>query len=342
MNVEFHYYAIYFLALRAGFAEDEARRLAMSSQYVDDAIYEYEVVGGSGPLFLPYNTIVTQNYSFWDGATRDSVYLPFHFIPGDGAKAGAARKDGCSDPYQVTPDSPIAKKLLVAALKTRNLYRVGIALHSYADSWAHQQFSGLLSEVNVVDPASPLPAVGHLQALRSPDQALETWHDPRLLEGIETVDNRSRFLEAARKVYRYLRAYNRLGFEDEGGAMQSLSELWARDGRDMRSRIADFIIADPMEAYDRRVWPAEAGIRDETAEDGHLAGYDKFVWLKTAIAGKAGGLRGVRRVECRKDFALSELYAWNEAARAHRDVARGIFRREGPLGETNGNSRIAE
>ena len=342
MNVEFHYYAVYFLALRAGFAEDEARRLAMSSQYVDDAIYEYEVVGGSGRLFLPYNTIITQNYSFWDESTRDSVYLPFHFIPGDGAKASAARKDGSADPYLVTPDSPIAKELLVAALKTRNLYRVGIALHSYADTWAHQQFSGRISELNVVDQASPLPPAGHLQALRSPDQALETWRDPRLAPGTESVDNRTRFLEAARKIYRYLRAYNRLGFEDEAGALRSLAEIWIRDGRDMRSRIADFIIAYPMEAYDRRVWPAEAGIRDETAEEGHLAGYDKLVWLKTAIAGKAGGLRGVRRVECRKDFVLSELYAWNEAARAHRDAARAIFRREGLLGETYENGRIAK
>jgi len=331
LNVEFHYYALHFLALRAGFAQDEARRLAMSSQYVDDAIYEYEVVGGSGPLFLPYKTAITQNYSFWDETTRDSVYLPFHFIPGDGARASAARKDGSSDPYLVTPDSPIAKELLIAALRTRNLYRVGIALHAYADSWAHQQFSGRIGEVNVVDPASPLPAAGHLQALRAPDLALETWRDPRLLEGSESVDNRSRFLEAARKIYRYLRTYRGLGFQEEGLALEALSEIWVRDGRDMRSRISDFIIADPMEAYDRRLWPAEAGIRDETAEEGHLAGYDKLVWLKTAIAGKAGGERGVRRVECRKDFARSELYAWNEAALAHRRAAEAVFRREGLL-----------
>lgn len=329
MNLEFHYYALHFLARRAGFSDDEARLLAHSSQYVDDAIYEYEVVGGSGALFLPYRTVVTQNYIFWDERTRDEVYLPFHFIPGEAARAAAARRDGSRDPYLVTPDSPIAKELLVAALRTRDLFRIGIALHSYADSWAHQQFSGRIGEVNAVDPASPLPPAGHLQALRSPDQALETWLDPRLKDGAEKVDNRARFLEAARKIYRYLRTFRRLGFEGGGSVLEELSELWARDGRDMRSRIADFIIADPMEAYDRRSWPFEAGISDETAEERRGSGYDKLIWLKTEIAGKAGGERGVRRVECRKDFGSSELYLWNEAARAHRRAAQAIFKREG-------------
>ena len=46
MNLEFHYYAVHFLASRAGFSEDEARTLATASQYVDDAIVEYEVESG--------------------------------------------------------------------------------------------------------------------------------------------------------------------------------------------------------------------------------------------------------------------------------------------------------
>ncbi|MFW5738001.1 MAG: DUF6765 family protein, partial [Spirochaetota bacterium] len=36
MNVEFHYYAVYYLAQQAGFSDEDARVLAHSSQYLDN------------------------------------------------------------------------------------------------------------------------------------------------------------------------------------------------------------------------------------------------------------------------------------------------------------------
>ncbi len=36
MNIEFHYYITKYLALSAGFEEDEAEIIAYSSQFVDD------------------------------------------------------------------------------------------------------------------------------------------------------------------------------------------------------------------------------------------------------------------------------------------------------------------
>lgn len=329
MNSEFHYYAVHFLATRAGFSQDEADIIAYSSQYVDDAIYSYEIVGGDGQFFLPYRTIITQNYIFWDEDTRDLVYLPFHFVPGDPLRCSVERKEDISDPYIVTPDSQLSKELLVAALRSRSLYRIGIALHSYADTWAHQHFSGLIEDANIVDEASMLPPAGHLQALNEPDLVMRRWTDPRLYNS--EVDNRERYLRAAAKIYRYLRIYRGLGFEDEQQVLGELGEIWNRDGRDTKSRINDFVIASQMEFYDRSLWPSEAGIVDRSADE-HFGGYDKILWLKTAIAGKAGAVRGVRRVECTGDFSASRLYAWDRAARGHLDLAESLLVRNGLIG----------
>ncbi len=331
MNSEFHYYAVYFLASHAGFSAGEAGTIAYSSQYVDDAVYSYEIVGGSGQLFLPYRTLITQNYTFWDDETRDLVYLPFHFIPGDPLRCSVERKEDIQNCYIVTPDSPISKELLIAALRSHNLYRIGIALHSYADTWAHQHFSGLIDNSNIIDSGSILPPVGHLQALNDPDIVTRQWEDPRLFNS--RVDNRERYLRAAGKIYRYLRTYRGLGFEDEPAVLDELGEIWARDSRDTKTRISDFIIAAQMEFYDRSLWPNEAGIIDRSADE-HSGGYDKILWLKTAIAGKAGGVRGVRRVECAGDFSRTKLYAWDSAAREHLELAERILRKNGLIKET--------
>jgi hypothetical protein len=322
VNAEFHYYAIYFLCARAGFAPAEARKVAMSSQYVDNAIHAYEIDDGSGPH---YRTQVTQNYVFWDQATLREIYLPFHFVPGDRERAARERRDGRASRWTVTPDSALAKELLVQALKSRNLFRIGIALHAYADTWAHQHFSGRLEEGNVVDGSSPLPPAGHLQALRSPDDAMGRWRDERLVPELAEVDNRGRFLAAAKKIYRYLRTFLGGGFAEEELALEPLARLWRTVSGDMSARIASFAVDLDVPAYDRRAWLTEAGIRDETSEEGPFAGYDTFLWLKGELGRRAGAGDGLRRVRSEGRFAGSELFLWNEAAREHRDLALKLF-----------------
>ncbi|MGO8693976.1 MAG: DUF6765 family protein [Rectinemataceae bacterium] len=326
MNAEFHYYAIYFLCTRAGFSPGDARKTAVSSQYVDNAIHVYEIDDGRGP---PYRTQVTQNYVFWDQATLREIYLPFHFVPGDRQRAAAERLDGRASPWTVTPDSRLAKELLVAALKTRNLYRIGIALHAYADTWAHQHFSGRLEEENVVDSSSPLPPAGHLQALRSPDDAMGRWRDARLRPEFAEVDNRRRFLAAAGKIYRYLRTFLGRGFAEEELALEPLARLWRPASGDMKSRIASFAVDLDVPAYDRRAWLAGAGIRDETSEEGKFAGYDKYLWLKGELARRSGSGTGIRSARTEGRFTGSELFLWNEAAAEHRDLALSLLGAEG-------------
>lgn len=327
MNVEFHYYVIHFLASRSGFSGREAAILATSSQNVDDAIMAWETRTASGP----WRGIVTQNYLFWDEDISDSVYLPFHFVPGEEAIAAARRRDGARNPFIVTPDSPLAKAILLDALGSRNLYRVGIALHSYADTWAHQNFTGRLEDANVIDLNMRLPPAGHLHALRSPDEALGLWRDDRLVPGLEFVDNRERFLLAAKKIYRYLRTYRRESFADEELVLSELETIWKRDGRGMEERIVDFCIALEIEPYRRGAWAADAGMAEQGVDDGRGSGYDKLQWLKAELKRRTGAGDGVVRFEPGR-FEGSDLQLWDEAAKEHLAAARRLIREAGLAG----------
>lgn len=329
MNAEFHYYSIYFLCLRAGLPETRCGDIAFASQYVDNAILAYDIREDG----FSYRSQVTQNYLFWDEGTLKDIYLPFHFVPGDREAASRERVDKAASRWTVTPDSPLAKEILVAALKTGDDFRIGIALHSYADTWAHQHFSGRTEQGNAVDPSSPLPPAGHLQALRSPDDAAGRWTDARLLPELARIDNGARFRAAARKIYRYLRTYLRAGFEEEGLVEDELGAAWARYPGDMKARIASFTVDLDVPPYDRRSYLSRAGIDaergDERSEDSSATGYDKIDWLRGELARRSGTGTGARRVDTRGRFRGSELHRWNEAARAHRELATSLLAKEG-------------
>jgi len=319
MNVEFHYHALYFICRRAGFPEGRAATIAASSQRVDDAVIPYEIVDPAGRAF---STLVTQDYAFWDESTSRDVYLPFHFIPAGGqAAAGASR-------HATAADCPSAKALLVAALRSRDDYRVGVALHAYADTWAHQGFSGLRESANALDPASPLPAVGHLQALKAPDDPGAVWEDPRLGPGRSRVVNADRFLAAARKIYRYLRTSIGLGFEEEELALEPLARLWRRDSGP-EERIADYAVELEVPPYDRREWIAAAGLPRGIEDEAASAGYDRVLRLASGLRGRAAP--AARAPIASASFLGSPLHRWDLAARAHLEAARSLLAGEGLL-----------
>jgi hypothetical protein len=325
MNLEFHYYSVYFLCLRAGLSEASSSDIAFSSQYVDNALVPYEIDDAG----FSYATQVTQNYVFWDEATLRDIYLPFHFIPGDEALAGAARADGMASRWAVTPDSHLAKELLLAALRSGDDFRIGIALHAYADGWAHQNFSGRTEPCNVLDASSPLPPAGHLQALRAPDDASGRWVDPRLTSSLSRVDNGLRFREAARKVYRYLRTYRREGFGDEELHLDELSLAWSRYPGDMKARLASFTVDLGVPPYDKSAYLDLAGLDEEQDEASRIAGYDKLSWARAELVRRAGLGSGARRAATKGRFRGSALHRWNEAAKAHRELALSLYKKEG-------------
>ncbi len=318
MNEEFHYYVIAMLARRAGFAGAEADTLAYASQYVDHALVAYQVRGNG----VEYETAVTHHFGFWDRGQEDRVWLPFHFMPGDPQRAAERRFDRAYNPLAVTANGPRARTLLISALKSRDLMRIGIALHTFADTYAHENFTGRNESFNRFDPNSPLPPIGHAHAGRSPDRLDTVWEDPRLVPEHRRVSNRERFFAAAKKTYRYLATYQQRDFSDEELVLGELEMIVGPPGaeRPAEERILDFIIREDIAQYRRNEWKGEAVELDEATGDEEITGaMDKYLWLKDEITRRTGV--GRRPVRAKTGFYRSKYYRWHEAAKAHRTEA---------------------
>ena len=323
MNVEFHYYTIYFLALRAGFEEHDAQILACSSQFVDHNIISYRVKSGSGE----YRIEPTQNYGFWNESFPADIYLPFHFFPGDVDDAKSRHLDAGVNGLNTTPNSSGVKKLLVSGLETRNLYRVGIALHTYADSWAHQNFSGKMEPWNRIEANSPIPPIGHAQALSKPDTLDLEWTDPRLQAPNDKISNYDRFLQAARRIYKYLATYNRRKFDDLELVEWELTDIIGTTAprKSMSERVNDFVIKDSLTPYNRRAWLEEAlELPKELLDESMFRGYSKILWLKDELLYRTDILTK-KPVVGKPGFETSHLYLWHEAAMLHRRVAKRMI-----------------
>ncbi|MCE1206237.1 MAG: hypothetical protein LWX00_02390 [Spirochaetia bacterium] len=322
MNIEFHYYCLYYLCRNAGFLEREAEIISISSQLVDECIAPWKVAGESR---FPF-TEVTQNYSFWDEHISTNIYIPFHFIPGSAEKAAELRLDKKSGKNVVTPDSPLARDILITALKSGNLFRIGIALHAYADTWAHQNFSAHNDAINGFPGTSLLPAVGHLHALKKPDIPPLVWTDQRLATEHRSIDNKARFARAAGMIYRFLCAFNHRDFKDESLVIGKLEEIWQRQSEesDGSARISDYIVDLDVPPYVHGAWVrAIGGIPSENIGASALwklasNGYDQAVWLKAAVRQTEQFTSRSLGIIPMESYHGSLFESWNEAVRAHR------------------------
>ncbi len=307
------------MAQKAGFSDAEAQILAYSCQYVDNNLITYEISTPQGS----YLTQPTQNFGFWDDRFALEVYIPFHFFPGDGDTLPSPRKDGKTQEFSVTPGSLGAKHVLITALKSRNLYQIGIALHTFADTWAHQNFTGLREIWNESEPNSAIPPVGHAQSLRNPDRFDQVWTDRRLISSL--VSNRERFREAAKKIYRYLCTYQKKDFVDEDWILDEWENLFktARAGDDTESRMADFIITCEMPHYNRKLWIEQAVVPGSVhwEDESLFKGFDKVMWLADELLYKKNFLKR-DTLKGREDFYTTPYFHWQEASKVHRKTAQ--------------------
>ncbi|MDD4617513.1 MAG: hypothetical protein PHW76_10510, partial [Alphaproteobacteria bacterium] len=143
MDVEFHYYITYLLATRAGFIPAEARKIAIASQAVDDNKIFCGISDASGAR---YKNQISQTIDILKPAAELAhIYPVFHFVPwgglaGNGTRPPSPRKRGGWPETTAAPNSVIARKMVRNAFglppsSEERIYRIGIALHAYADTW---------------------------------------------------------------------------------------------------------------------------------------------------------------------------------------------------------------
>jgi hypothetical protein len=240
MQKDFHFYCVAYLARAAGFSSRDALIIGFASQYVDDATesepitlvdVDREIQYKFDPVRTQYMGLRANNWRI-----QKTIYIPFHFLPPlpleyTEVPSYLRTVSGRNFDYITLPGSPFARWLLHEAAgeinPRRRLCRIGIALHTYADTWSHQHFSGRESrdENLVEDPdyydrgwkrarildglgerlvAGVARKTGHAEAALLPDIPFLRWQYKNAKRKNVPRLNHEIFLEAAESIYREL------------------------------------------------------------------------------------------------------------------------------------------
>nr|VFK37646.1 MAG: hypothetical protein BECKSD772F_GA0070984_101727 [Candidatus Kentron sp. SD]VFK41309.1 MAG: hypothetical protein BECKSD772E_GA0070983_101122 [Candidatus Kentron sp. SD] len=235
MQIDFHHTATYVIARAAGFDHPKAEIIAYAAQYIDDAT-------SSGTVYFDnqavYNRISSAHEMLDARNSRQlanhQVWLAFHFLPGNGDKKAGNNPDGSFiNKIICRPNSPIAQEMvrdtIVQQDRPYGLHRLGVAMHVYADTWAHQGFAGVLHKVNEVEDAKDtgssgvfdnpmgkwwrdmlddaIPPLGHGRANVFPDMPFLQWKYKNGKGQKIKRDNTADFLEAAEHMCMAMQRY---------------------------------------------------------------------------------------------------------------------------------------
>jgi hypothetical protein len=148
MNIDFHYGVVYVVARLGGMPADDACVVAHACQYIDDATTAGLLLFKGGETYERFASAHSMHdYQNAENADNRLVWAPFHFLP---ANQGVTLEERAV----CRPDSDIAREVVRRAIRGADavnaLHRLGVTLHSYVDTWAHQGFSGIKSDVNRV------------------------------------------------------------------------------------------------------------------------------------------------------------------------------------------------
>ncbi|HNW27912.1 MAG TPA: hypothetical protein PKN50_05520 [Spirochaetota bacterium] len=317
MQTDFHFYCVAVLARAAGFTPDDALVLAYASQYVDDAtegdLIPITVNGGEfrfDPVRTCYDGLATVETLGWSGEKK--VFIPFHYLPPE--VFDPARSDDYT--FITHRGSPFSRMLLDWVLKEprknhkRRLCRIGAALHTFADTWAHSYFSGRWhGDENAVDSikifnrsGKPIPSqienrvyklmptVGHGEALFLPDIAYKIWGCERHSINLTvSKDNVDWYVECAREIYTWLRGLkvsrNTIPWKDIEPKIRSLfGASWKEPGRITRMILPLYYRYSVQDLAERcENWKTEfSGLFAGARRPYH---YDKRIWRKEALRG---------------------------------------------------------
>jgi hypothetical protein len=175
MQVDMHYGATSVLARAAGFDEPDALTIGYAAQYVDDA-QDGRDISVAGQTFSPLATANSLG-GYLHSRQKETwlkVYLPFHFLP-----PGPIRSP--EGDFITQAGGEMVRKLLADVAQDPGpepryrLCRLGVALHTVADTWSHQGFSGRWHPENDVVQLEPLDTPPSLA--KAMEQAFRDWLD---------------------------------------------------------------------------------------------------------------------------------------------------------------------
>lgn len=278
MDINFHYFAVKAITVKGGFCDDDAQVIASYSQFVDDfSNYRYmffkdvpefaQYLAIKVPFGWLFDPVTTGFDSFFELArlalekNQKRILIPFHFIPANKKlnQKVADRTEWRVIPARMDLPSLIQNLLLNAQADykadktTINLIRIGTLMHIFADTYAHQNFSGywnwenhskLTSATNNVDESNILssyepdkyflfPSIGHTNVNHAPDDSnISLGYIQKLNENDDysihySRSNTREYLVALKEIINYMRACNDLDPIDQN-EWNELSQLFAQ------------------------------------------------------------------------------------------------------------------
>jgi|GEM_PF-3167998 len=350
MQLDMHYYSIYYLCLASGHNPENSYKIAYSSQYVDDARESRKIIledlRGERRTFDP---ICTQHMSLqgFGEEVAEKVYFPFHFVP--------ALHGDCPEEKTITlkfDENETLKKTFDTAFDSGDVFRIGIALHAFADSYSHKNFSGEWSTVNEIHrmkcvlrrrvmPSNIIislciliweylkrflrwlftryaPEVGHLRAYKVPDYPHAVWRYRNFDWKSIKSSNPDNYINCGIEIFKQLRKLSlreRDPLYDEE-VLLTLSRIIHTSGlKGRRIRNWRKHIKQLSEKEGFPTIPEEHYYYNSSRLWKQIA-FDKKLKSKKEIRPKPGQYFKINRIF--KDFKKSPLYCYHKAARQQR------------------------
>lgn len=347
MNIDFHYGVIYVLARAAGFDRAKAETVAHACQYVDDSTVTGTLDFEGGQSFERFASA----HEMYDhkNMVRDSdkrVWAPFHFLP-------ACEGDTFEEKCVCKPDSQIARAIIQEAIRLREhenaLHRLGVTIHVYVDTWAHQGFTGTISPHNVVhnlhsdhhehekllvrlrrmvgaakdlvenELANMIVRLGHGAALHLPDLPWAKWGYTNGNGDPIDRENLPQFMEAADMAYRAMKGFLRgnVDFVSENGlpdnVKSALQELLhgnrSEDPEERLERLAELVAGGSIPGVHENI-PAYVA-----------KGHRSWKFLATGITSHSDD--GLSAPVWSEAFERSDYRKFHEAVKEHRAFVTG-------------------
>ena len=252
MQLDYHYYAIFQLAKIAGFNTADSETIAFASQYVDDSTESEPIEPFPDQHF---DTVRTAHYNLkaFNWNVQKKIYMPFHFLP---LKIRWISPQDFS--YLTKPasgdDSELPTMLINDAVAEKNrtlkLIRLGVALHTVADTFSHFGFSGRHHDENNVGRIWHakksggwqlqmltsyiadlfVPRIGHVEAFEFPDQPFLKWRYTNNAGRKKPRDNLKFSLQGAKLIYNFLKVA-----KDPSAGPSDLEQDHPKDFKKIRS-----------------------------------------------------------------------------------------------------------
>ena len=351
MQLDGHYAMTYVIARLAGFKPEESQTIAYSSQYVDDAIDGDDVVFTNGARSR-VECSAHGNYDFFShlrGAENHRTWLPFHFLPGNGGMvAGKNPKGSFINKIITKPNSHIATELIESCVRDRykeyNLHRLAHTLHTIADTYTHQNFTGVVHKVNTVKNIkissggklskfeehkakllSRFFPLGHSAALSLPDIPFVCYSYEDYNGKTHIVDNIERFKQIVLKLFDVLRYY-KIKSLSCGKSYIILSE------NDFNAIVKSLIVFDSFDEKERTaMWQRSIALGNFSFGSEILPDYDPEKWKREALGEKVQTSIWKNGDYIYSDYFLNSDYRkFHSAIKAHRfELANNILPKYG-------------